>query len=177
MRRVPILYMLVCGAALPFVPGCSSSIRYTRPGGAVVGPGIYRVPRNWDYRADYRIPADRLVRIIDSYVGVRYKYGGTSRSGVDCSGLVFLVFRELNHARMPRSTRRLKKLGKPVPRSELQHGDLVFLSMKNNGMIDHVGIYTGNGRFAHASSSKGVMYSNLRDDYFQPRIVYIRRVF
>ncbi len=171
--------LLVCAACLWLcsLGGCASQVRYTRPSGAVVGPGVYRVPRNWDYRTDYRVPPSRLVSIIDSYLGVRYRYGGTSRKGLDCSGLVYVVFRELNHARMPRTTRRLKRLGKVVPRSDAAPGDLVFFAMKRAGAVDHVGIYVGKGRFAHASSTRGVRYDRLGDEYYRRRVVCVRRVF
>lgn len=170
-----LVSVLLASAALE---GClAPSVRYTRPGGAVVGPGVYRVPRGWDYRKDYRLPVPRLLQIVESYIGTRYRYGGTSRKGLDCSGLVYVVFRELNRAKLPRTTRRLKKLGRVVQRSEVRPGDLAFFTLGHRGTVDHVGICVGKGRFAHASSSKGVMYSGLADDYFRGKLVFVRRLF
>lgn len=167
------LVVMVC------VPGClTSHARYVRPGGGVVTrDGRYLVPRNWDYRADYRIPVSRLRAIVQSYMGTPYRYGGTSRRGVDCSGLVYLVFRELNKARLPRTTKKLKKYGRVVSTPETRPGDLVFFSLGNRGRVDHVGICMGDGTFAHASSSQGVTYSRLDKKYYRTRTVYIRRIF
>jgi hypothetical protein len=158
--------------------GClAPAVRYARPSGAVVGPGVYRVPRGWDYRADYRIPASRLQLIVQTYIGVPNHYGGTTRKGLDCSGLVFQVFKELNKARMPRTTRRLRALGFVVQRQDVRAGDLVFFSLGHRGTVDHVGICLGPRRFVHASSSKGVTYASLDDDYFRTRVAVVRRVF
>jgi len=137
----------------------------------------YLVPRDWDYRTAYRLPESRLITIIDSYLGIPYRYGGTNRKGLDCSGFVYLVFRELNRARMPRSTRRLKRVGRIVPRREAKPGDLVFFWTSVPGRVNHVGICVGNGRFVHASSSKGVTYSDLDSKYFRRHFVFVRRIF
>lgn len=169
--------LLLCILALTALDCVSSYARYTRPSGAVIAPGTYRVPRSWDYRADYRLPVSRLQQIVKTWIGVPYRYGGTSRKSVDCSGLVYLVFNELNKARMPRSTRRLKNLGYPVAPEQSRPGDLVFFSLGHRGTIDHVGICLGGGTFVHASSSKGVTNARLGDDYFRTRIAMVRRVF
>jgi len=165
-------------ALLASVSGCiAPSVRYARPSGAVIGPGVYRVPRGWDYRKDYRLPVPRLQQIVQSYIGTPYRYGGTSRKGLDCSGLVSVVYRELNRAKLPRSTRRLKKLGTVVSRGEARAGDLAFFTLGHRGIVDHVGICLGGERFAHASSSRGVTYSSLGDDYYRGRLVFVRRLF
>ena len=156
MVRLLAALALVCVAS-----GClTSHARYTRPSGAVIAKGTYRVPRNWDYRRDYRLPVSRLRTIVESYMGTPYRYGGTNRKGLDCSGLVYLVFRELNKAKMPRTTRRLKKLGRTVQRSGAKPGDLVFFALGRPGRLNHVCIYMGKGQFAHSSTSKGVIYSS-----------------
>jgi cell wall-associated NlpC family hydrolase len=142
-----------------------------------VGEGRFLVPRGYDYRIDYRIPASRLRSIIKSYLGVPYRYGGTSRRGLDCSGFVNVVFKELNRARVPRTTRRLRKLGKQVPLGQAALGDLVFFRMGSRGTVDHVGIWVGEGRFAHASQSKGITYSRIDQEYYRKRFAYLRRVF
>lgn len=178
--RAPLcdLRLPLAALALIWLNGClTSSIRYRRPSGAVVTRNAYRVPRNWDYRKDYRIPVSRLRSIADSYLGVPYRYGGTNRRGLDCSGLVYLVFRELNRARMPRSTRRLKRLGRLVQRANLRPGDLVFFATGRSGRVNHVGIYMGNGRFVHASASKGVIYSDMQGSYYVKHFVFARRIF
>ncbi len=176
--RAPGMRVLLPVAVLVCLTGClTSSVRYRRPSGAVVTKNAYRVPRNWDYREDYRIPVSRLRGIVDSYLGVPYRYGGTTRRGLDCSGLVYVVFRELNRARMPRSTRRLKRLGRAVRRAHMRPGDLIFFATGRSGRVNHVGIYMGNDRFAHASASKGVVYSDVDGHYYVKHFVFARRIF
>jgi cell wall-associated NlpC family hydrolase len=122
------------------------------------------------------IPEDKLRRIVASYLGVRYKTGGMDRRGFDCSGFVVVVFRELCRAKLPRSTKDLKRLGREVPRKDARPGDLVFVKGGVFNSINHVGIYLGNGTFVHASSSKGVRYDRLDDEYYTNHFGMIRRV-
>ena len=100
-----------------------------------------------------------------------------SRSGVDCSGFICLVFKELNGARLPRSSGKLWKLGRVVSPQEARPGDVVFFRGGLFGTINHVGIYMGDNSFIHASSSNGVIYSALDDQYYKKRFAGIRRVF
>jgi probable lipoprotein NlpC len=161
--------------------GCSSSVRFSSAHGSMETPrtsGSMLVPPGWDYRASYRIPQRRLLAIADSYIGVHYRWGGMNRKGVDCSGLVCLVFGELCHAKMPRSAGDQYRLGRSVDRDQAQVGDLVFFRTGIFNTIGHVGIMVGPKRFVHASSSpKGVMYSNLDEDYYRNHFAGIRRLF
>jgi len=155
--------------------GCAPAVRY---GGNTPDNGShYYVSSKWDYRTNYHVPEERLQRIINSYIGVRYKSGGMSRAGFDCSGFVCIVFKELNHARLPRSTGKLKSLGKQVSPDDAHVGDLVFFRGGIFGMINHVGIYLGNRTFAHASTTRGVSYDKLDDDYYLDHFAMIRRIF
>ena len=122
------------------------------------------------------IPEDKLRRIVASYLGVRYKTGGMDRHGFDCSGFVVVVFRELCRARLPRSTKELKRFGREVSRKDARPGDLVFVKGGAFNSINHVGIYMGNGTFVHASSSKGIRYDRLDDEYYTNHFAMIRRV-
>ena len=100
-----------------------------------------------------------------------------SRTGVDCSGYTGLVYREVYGVYLPRTSAKMWKKGKPVPVNAARPGDLCFFRMRGKkGAIDHVGIYMGNNRFIHASTSSGVMYNNLKDDYYSKRFAGIRRV-
>jgi murein DD-endopeptidase / murein LD-carboxypeptidase len=163
-----------CGVAVIMLEGCSPSLRAVseEPAGA-----HYYVPPGWDYRDHYRIPSVRLKRIVDSYIGVRYKNGGMSRAGFDCSGFVLTVFRELNMARLPRSTGELKRLGSEIPLADAGIGDLVFFRGGIFNIINHVGIYMGDSTFVHASTTKGVTYDNLNDDYYTKHFTMVRRIF
>jgi hypothetical protein len=156
--------------------GCSPYALYTRPSGAVVAPGVYRVPPGWDYRQDWQVPSKRVAELAQAYRGTPYLYGGTTRRGIDCSGFVLVVYRDIAHAHMPRTTAHLKRLGLAVRRAEAHTGDLVFFRT-SGPRVNHVGIYLDNGRFAHASSSLGVTVSGLDEPYYRERLAYIRRVF
>ncbi len=163
------------GAIVAFSIGCvEPSIRYVRdPDGKL----HMFVPGNWDYRTQYKVPEVKLQKITDAYIGTRYKNGGMDRRGVDCSGFVCLVFSELNHARLPRSSRKQWKIGKLISIGEARPGDFVFFRGGLFGTVNHVGIYMGNNHFIHASSSKGVVYDSLDEEYFQKHFAGIRRIF
>ncbi|NLP02195.1 MAG: C40 family peptidase [Fibrobacter sp.] len=164
-------------SAVLFFSGCAPSVKYSR-GSPQTGTTSkqYLVPRDWDYRKNYQIPQSRLSSVIASYIGTPYRYGGMSRKGVDCSGFVCLVFRDVSRVKLPHSTRKLRKYGRVVPMQQARHGDLIFFK-GSRGIVNHVGIFLGEGRFAHASSSKGVIYSNLSEKYYSQRLLEVRRLF
>ncbi len=106
------------------------------------------------------------------YEGTPYLYGGVDENGMDCSGFVYRVHLEAFGMELPRSTSLLFRFGshQEVP----AYGDLVFFSPTED--YDHVGIYVGEGNFIHSSSSKGVMMSNINDDYWKECFREFRRV-
>lgn len=97
--------------------------------------------------------------------GTPHKIGGTSRKGVDCSGFVQQLYLAVFHRSIPRSTILQVQSGRSVKLSQLSPGDLIFF--KPPYKVRHVGIYLGEGQFAHASTSKGVMISNLSKAYWR----------
>jgi cell wall-associated NlpC family hydrolase len=106
--------------------------------------------------------------------GVRYRIGGLSKKGVDCSGFVHLTFKKRLGRSIPRTTKSLSKYGKKIGRGSLKPGDLVFF--KTGRKVRHVGIYYGGNKFLHASTSKGVMLSRMDDIYWGKRYWQSRRV-
>jgi cell wall-associated NlpC family hydrolase len=117
---------------------------------------------------------DDLVQTALRYRGVPYRYAGTTTRGMDCSGLVFRAL-AMHGIKAPHSSRALYSLGQPVSRGELRRGDLVFFHTRGGG-ISHVGIYIGEGRFVHASSSGGrVEVDRLDTGYYARRFVGARR--
>lgn len=114
-----------------------------------------------------------------AYIGVPYRYGGTTPDGFDCSGFVRHVFSE-NGIQLGRSSRDQALEGKPVPLSELKPGDLLFFSMhrRKHYSIDHVGLYVGKGQFIHAASShaREIKVETLESDRYLPKVVEARRV-
>lgn len=107
---------------------------------------------------------DSLLSSARSYLGVPYRLGGTTRSGIDCSAFTQVVFKE-NGTSIPRTTGQQYNIGKAVAKSSLQNGDLVFFNTMGRG-VSHVGIYIGNNNFIHASTSRGVMISSINDPYY-----------
>jgi len=102
----------------------------------------------------------------EQWVGTPYQLGGYDQNGIDCSGFVALTFAELFDVPLPRSTRAQAQIDAEIPQSWLQTGDLVFFKIPNQGEIHHVGIYLHDDQFLHASTSNGVMISNLQAGYW-----------
>jgi len=140
-----------------------------------------------DKNVDYRVLARAAIRLgfdIDeddnwpllieasSWIGVPYKYGGEDRRGVDCSGLTRGVCRNVYNTELHRTSyEQYKRDVKKVSKSDLASGDLVFFSTERKGAVSHVGIYLKDGMFIHASSSKGVVVSNLDQSYYKNNFI------
>lgn len=103
-----------------------------------------------------------------------YRYGGTTLAGSDCSGLVMNFFKNRLSKNLPRSAAEQAKLGYKV--TQPKAGDLVFFKTGRSRSGLHVGIYYDNGKFLHASTSKGVIYSNLNEDYWKKHYWMTRRI-
>lgn len=106
-----------------------------------------------------------LYAFIDEWLGVKYKYGGTSKKGVDCSGFTNMLYNKVFNKELPRSSSDIAAVAKSVSKKELSEGDFVFFSIRSN-KVDHVGVYLTNNRFVHASTSKGVIISSLEHPYY-----------
>lgn len=117
-----------------------------------------------------------VVREARKYLGTPYRMGGTTRAGLDCSGLVLTVYEKFGIA-MPRTSRGQAGFGEKIDRSELKAGDLVFFRTSGGTRITHVGIYSGSGEFIHASTrSRRVKFDRLDNKYFRKRYATARRV-
>lgn len=106
--------------------------------------------------------------------GTKHQLGGLSKYGVDCSGFVYLTFLQKFSINLPRTTQLQSKQGSYIPRQQLKAGDLVFF--KTGIKVRHVGIYIDNNQFLHASTSKGVMISNLDNRYWNKAYWQARRI-
>jgi len=116
--------------------------------------------------ADARL---RIIAAAESCLGVPYRYAGLNRRGLDCSGLVYLSFREGLNITVPRTAESIYAWAEKIPTAELAPGDLVFFITTGPG-VSHLGIYAGNGRFIHSASegpSTGVIYSRLNEPYWK----------
>ncbi len=104
------------------------------------------------------------------WLGTPYRYGGADRRGTDCSGLVMELYRSVCATKLPRTTVEQKSYCTKVARNKARVGDLMFFgSSKGGGQISHVGLYIGKGEMIHASSSRGVMVSNVDAGYWGDR--------
>lgn len=118
--------------------------------------------------------AAALTALATRHVGVRYRWGGSSPSGFDCSGFLYYVFGR-NGVALPRTTFSMFKAGVPVPRDQIQTGDVVFFQTLRPGP-SHAGIYLGDGRFVHSSSGSGrVTITPMEHRYYGPRYLGARR--
>lgn len=110
----------------------------------------------------------RLYIEASHWIGTPYRSGGSSRRGTDCSGFTMQLYRSVYHLKLPRSTDGQLETGKRVRRSNLREGDLVFFSSPSSRKrVAHVGIYLKDGRFIHASTSRGVIVSSLQEEYYR----------
>jgi len=117
-----------------------------------------------------------LIETAKSNLGIRYRWGGTSRGGFDCSGFVSWVYAK-HGVKLPRTSIQQSTHGAAVPKSSLATGDLVFFKTTRSNRVSHVGIYIGGGKFIHASSGTGsVTISSLNDGYYSKRYAGARRV-
>lgn len=114
-----------------------------------------------------------LFKVIDEWMGTRYRLGGTTKSGIDCSALMQILFASLYGINLPRTAREQYDFSKKVSRTELKEGDLVFFN--TIGGVSHVGMYLQNNKFIHASTS-GVTISDLYDEYWSRKFIGVGRV-
>lgn len=111
----------------------------------------------------------RLFSEAADWLGTPYRYGGTTRKGVDCSGLVGNIYKKVYHRTLSRTVNGIADSDcRKISKNDLKSGDLIFFntSKKKRG-INHIGLFLKQGYFIHASSTKGVIISNLRDDYYR----------
>ena len=108
---------------------------------------------------------EKLYRFIDSWLGVPHRQGGMDKNGVDCSGFTTLLENEIYDRSLPRTASLMAGEVKRKYVEELKEGDLVFFDFEGQ-KFSHVGVYLQNNKFVHASSSKGVIISNLKDPWY-----------
>lgn len=146
-----------CGSA-----GTSMRARGTShmPPKRTESPATFSIPAGVD------APTRKLLTEARSWLGTSYKYGGDDASGVDCSGFVMSVFERSLSIKLPRNSAKQQEYCRDIDRKDLAEGDLVFFTTRGSHGVGHVGIYIGDGRMIHSSSSRGVIISSLNQQYY-----------
>lgn len=135
---------------------------------ALLGKDMPDISHNMNY------VAGRVIASSMDYIGVPYVFGGTSPYGFDCSGYVQYVFANAGIS-LPRTADVQYEVGTPISTTDLVSGDLVFFSTYTYG-ASHVGIYLGENKFIHASSSRGVTIDSLGSSYWSSHYIGARRI-
>tara|TARA_A100000171_G_scaffold47762_1_gene54265 strand:+ start:53983 stop:54513 length:531 start_codon:yes stop_codon:yes gene_type:complete len=122
----------------------------------------------------------KIIKHAKSFEGTRYKFGGTTKKGMDCSGLIYTAF-ATEDITLPRISRDMAKQGKRISLLKVQEGDLVFFQTnKSRNVINHVGlvVYNKSGvlKFIHSTTSRGVIISDISEAYWNSSFVQARRV-
>lgn len=127
--------------------------------------------------ANFANLVEGVTMAIIKYKDTQYQYGGSSLDGIDCSGFTMNVYQQAFKVALPRSAREQYQVGDVVEeRGNLKFGDLVFFNTRRRVRPGHVGIYIGEGKFVHASSSVGVSISSLDDDYYNRKYMGGRHI-
>ena len=118
----------------------------------------------------------KAIAVAKSNLGVRYLWGGTSRYGYDCSGLVYVSYRAAGKT-LPRTAGEMALKGTTVSASSLRAGDLLFYNTgSTRGKVTHVAIYIGAGKMIHSSSSRGVSIISTSNSYWKPKFIRAKRI-
>ncbi|NAW50259.1 NlpC/P60 family protein [Elizabethkingia argentiflava] len=135
---------------------------------------------NSNFKGSHSRRVKKLLRTAENYMGTPYRYGGISRSGMDCSGFVKTVF-DQHHINLPRRSEDQSLAGKSINIKKVMPGDLLFFATSKGPRVSHVGIVysilDGEVSFIHASTSRGVTISSLRQQYWNKAYVSARRLF
>jgi cell wall-associated NlpC family hydrolase len=127
----------------------------------------------------HNLQPDQLIKTANRYMGVPHCMGGTTRKCMDCSGLLYRAFSD-HGISMPHNSEELARYGKIIPgKKDLKKGDLVFFvhTYRTSRFITHSGIYIGDQKFLHTSSSRGVTISSLENSWWQDKFIFGTRIF
>ncbi|WP_413723286.1 bifunctional murein DD-endopeptidase/murein LD-carboxypeptidase [Sodalis sp. RH24] len=173
-----VLRLIPAVAAAVMLSACSShGSQQTAEMHAVNDKSDFLLQASQDQFEDMVRNVDVKTKIMDQYAvwkGVRYRLGGSSKRGIDCSAFVQQTFHEQFGLELPRSSSEQQGIGAKIQRTKLRPGDLVVFHAGSTGR--HMGIYLGNDQFVHASTTSGVTISSLSETYWNKRYREARRV-
>lgn len=176
MTRLLVIALLLAS----FMVGCTPMPRFTNPPGNVpVSEPREQPEQPWPVEQRHptlsRIDQNKMNRIIAGYMTTPYQRGGSGVLGLDCSGFVYVVYRDYDGTRLPLTVESLYRLEDRVQPDDISYGDLVFFRTDGR-KITHVGIYINNGKFVHASESRGVSIDDLSVGTFASEYAGARRI-
>ena len=164
------LKKLICTYFIGVVCVVSSVLQFTIPGTAFCDlpsePTVQAAPVAGSTRLT--VSMQSFFHSVSQYFGTRYRLGGQTPRGFDCSGFVRFMYDKVFNIHLPRSSKEMSAIGNKVSKNDLQPGDLVFFQTRGQ-RINHVGIFIGNDTFIHSSLSKGITEDQLKLDYFEKR--------
>lgn len=195
MNRLMLKVILLCTLPL-MLAGCGPSRKSVRSGGSGRITSTVATASHPGKQSGGGTPADGGRLLLDNllckvsdpmardliaeagdWIGTQYVYGGSTRAGTDCSGLVMSVYRDVCGVKIPRTTRDQVRYCTQVARNQLRPGDLIFFGRGESAdSVSHVGMYVGEGRMIHASSSRGVIVSSFDTGYWADRYTTGARV-
>lgn len=111
-----------------------------------------------------------LLEISSKWLGTPYKYGGSDEKGMDCSGFVNMVYKEVYKKSIPRTCQEIYAGSSPVQKKKLRQGDLLFFKIDGD-KISHIGIYLNDNKFIHATTKKGVMVDDMDNPYYKKSFI------
>lgn len=111
----------------------------------------------------------KLYSVVEDWLGTPYKYGGQSKKGTDCSGLIVEIYKSVYGKQLYRNSHKIyEKNCKPIKKKDLKEGDLVFFIISKSGKrINHVGLYLKDNKFVHSTTKKGVIITDLSENYYE----------
>lgn len=205
-KKVVLLFFLMCFALIqaqvaPLKKEASSKVLYKPVDKNATA--VVKSPSNQAKKTDPKVAqvkkqlqnekedTDLVIESLDNYlamqminnamefIGVNYKWGGTSKSGMDCSGMVTAVF-NIFGLKLPRSSIQMANIGKKVPLKDARKGDLVFFRTSGKKVINHVGLVIEKEgddiKFIHSSSGRGVIISSTKETYYKRTFAQANRV-
>lgn len=177
---ISVLLMFVCSTSCSVTKRPISSLYFAEQASAAsdamepVTPEMARLSEQLSdkLRMDITYPDNDLglYAFVADWLHTRYRFGGTSRKGTDCSGFVYRLYQAVYDTNIGRqSSADLMSKTARVAKSDLQEGDLVFFNIRNRrgGRASHVGVYLEDGKFAHATTRNGVIISRLSEPYYK----------